>query len=194
MSATTRCPNCGTTAPEEAAFCPECGGGMKSEVLTAPRASADDEPALGVAAESSSRRQFNSEQSATTGPRGSAGFAAVPPLPPSAGLAADRMSQPSAVRTGFFASLFDWGFTSFVTPRLIKIGYVISAIFLAISWLVFAFAAFVTNGGLGILVLIIGGLISLLWLIMYRLLFEFLMVVFRAAVDVHDTFKGRGVG
>ena len=39
-----------------------------------------------------------------------------------------------------------------------------------------------------------GGLVTLFALMMTRLFFEFLMVVFRAAVDVHDTMKRRDIG
>lgn len=104
------------------------------------------------------------------------------------------MSQARAKTNGFFASLFDWGFTSFVTPKLVKIGYIVSAVFLGLTWLLFVFAAFTENGGLGLLVVIFGGLATVITLMMMRLLFEFLMVVFRAAVDIHDTMKRRDVG
>lgn len=104
------------------------------------------------------------------------------------------MFQARAAKNGFFVSLFDWGFTSFVTPKLIKIAYIVSAIYLGLIWLFFVFAAFIENGGLGLLVLIFGGLVTVLALMMMRLFFEFLMVVFRAAVDVHDTMKRRDVG
>lgn len=104
------------------------------------------------------------------------------------------MFQAGAARNGFFASVFDWGFTSFVTPKLIKIGYLVSAVYLGLTWLFFVLGAFTENGGLGLLVLIFGGLVALFALMMMRLFFEFLMVVFRAAVDVHDTMKRRDIG
>jgi Domain of unknown function (DUF4282) len=180
-------------ASQEAAFCPECGGRIRPEASTDPRPSAVDEPTL-VTAGSSPRQQFGFDQGATTGAGGSAGFAAPPPLPPPPAPAVDRTSQVRTAMNGFFASLFDWGFRSFVTPRLIKVGYVISAIYLALVWLLFVLVAFSTNAGFGIVVLIFGGVGALLSLMMWRLLFEFLMVVFRAAVDIHDTMKGRDVG
>jgi len=121
------------------------------------------------------------------------GYAASPPFP-SPGPAADRMYQARAAKNGFFASLFDWGFTSFVAPKLIKIGYIASAIYLGLAWLLFVLGAFKENGGLGLLVLTFGGLVTLFALMMTRLFFEFLMVVFRAAVDVHDTMKRRDIG
>lgn len=104
------------------------------------------------------------------------------------------MYQARAAKNGFFASLFDWGFRSFVAPKLIKIGYIVSAVYFGLTWLFFVIGAFSENSGLGMVVLILGGLVTLFALMMTRLFFEFLMVVFRAAVDVHDSMKRRDIG
>ena len=42
------------------------------------------------------------------------------------------------MQKGFFASLFDLSFTSFITTRVIKVLYVITLVFLVVAYLVIA--------------------------------------------------------
>ena len=81
----------------------------------------------------------------------------------------------------FFASLFDFSFSSFVTLRFIKVLY---GIFMALAAL-FALAIFFTiaqQGGVGILLaLILGPVAFLIYVLIYRVLLEFVVVIFRIA-------------
>ncbi|MGW2525395.1 DUF4282 domain-containing protein [Streptomyces sp. NPDC001617] len=86
---------------------------------------------------------------------------------------------------GFFAGLFDFGFTTFVTPKVVKFAYVLITIIIGISWVFWIIVGFNDSAGLGILVLVFGPLVALLWLIVYRITFELVMVIFRIGSDVH---------
>jgi hypothetical protein len=86
---------------------------------------------------------------------------------------------------GFFAGLFDFGFTTFVTPKVIKFAYVVITILIGVSWIIWIVVGFDDSAGLGILVLVVGPLVALLWLIVYRITFELVMVIFRIGSDAH---------
>jgi len=83
------------------------------------------------------------------------------------------------------ASLFDFGFDSFVTPKLIKVIYVLIMILIALSALGFALTAFRVNSGFGIIsLLILCPLFFFVNLALWRIVLELFMVVFRIAGDI----------
>ncbi len=103
---------------------------------------------------------------------------AVPGMPggrPSPG------KQKAAGERGFIGSLFDFGFTSMVTPKIIKVLYVLSTLWTALLALVILVISFRTGGtAAGLFVLIvIEPIFVLLMLGVYRVILEAFMVVFR---------------
>jgi hypothetical protein len=83
---------------------------------------------------------------------------------------------------GFFGSLFDFSFSSYVTPKLIKIIYGIVMAVSALVAFIFVVGAFRANAGLGVLVLfVIAPLFFFFYIILYRVLLEVVMAVFRIA-------------
>jgi hypothetical protein len=56
---------------------------------------------------------------------------------------------------GFFASLFDFSFSSFVTPKIIKVLYVLMTVVVALWTLLFVLWAFRASTGFGLLTLVI---------------------------------------
>lgn len=81
----------------------------------------------------------------------------------------------------FFSSLFDFTFSSFVTLRFIKVLY---GVFMAIAGIIALglFFAVASQGGVAIvLALIVGPIAFLLYLLVYRVLLEFVVVIFRIA-------------
>lgn len=86
---------------------------------------------------------------------------------------------------GFFASLFDLSFTSFITTKLIKIIYAVVMVLLAIGMLVFVIGAFSSGGiGAGLGALIVSPIIFILYVMLTRIWLEMIIVVFRISEDV----------
>ncbi|MFF0290352.1 DUF4282 domain-containing protein [Streptomyces sp. NPDC005262] len=105
--------------------------------------------------------------------------------PPGFGPAPQHPDLPSTSTKGFLAGLFDFGFTTFVTPRVIKFVYVLAAIIIAIIWLFYVIVGFSVSAIDGLLVLIIGPIVALLWLLLCRIALELTMVFFRIGADIH---------
>jgi hypothetical protein len=87
--------------------------------------------------------------------------------------------------SGFLGALFDFGFTSFVTPKVIKVLYMLIVIGTVASALVFTIIMFKASAAFGILTLVFGDpLFILIVLAFYRIILEFFVVTFRVAEDV----------
>ena len=97
-------------------------------------------------------------------------------------------------QSGFFASLFDFSFRSFVAERVIPVLYGLSMIVIVGYAMVLVIAAFSSSAALGAVALLIGAPIFIaLSLIYTRVILEFLIVAFRIANDVRSIAAQGGV-
>jgi hypothetical protein len=97
--------------------------------------------------------------------------------------------------TGFLGALFDLGFTSFVTPKIIKVLYVLVMIGTVVSTLAFTIIVFKANTAFGIVALAFGDpLVILVILAVFRIFLEFFVVIFRAAEDIRALREGGRAG
>jgi hypothetical protein len=83
------------------------------------------------------------------------------------------------IQKGFFASLFDFSFTEFITVKIIKILYGIIIVLAGIGVLFFIVTGFQTSAAMGILYLILSPLVFILWVILARVWLEIVIVIFR---------------
>lgn len=82
---------------------------------------------------------------------------------------------------GFFQALFDTSFSDLITPKIIRILYLIGMVIAAIAALAFIITGFGRSIGLGILSLILSPIVFVLYVISFRVGLETLMVVFQIA-------------
>lgn len=82
---------------------------------------------------------------------------------------------------GFVGSLFDFSFSSFVTPKIVRVLYVLVTLWTALLALIFLVIGFKTGGVAGGLftLIVIEPIFVLLTLGIYRVVLEAFMVVFR---------------
>ena len=92
-----------------------------------------------------------------------------------------RRGAKQAGEKGFLGSLFDFSFSSFVTPKIIKVLYVLVTIWTALIGLTILIVGFRTGGLAGGLftLIIIEPIFLLLTLGIYRVVLEAFMVIFR---------------
>lgn len=102
-------------------------------------------------------------------------------------MAAPEFSTPTAARAvdkGFLGSLFDLGFTSFVTPKVIKVLYLLIMIGRIFTALIYSFIAFKVNAGFGLAMLFVVTPLFTLIVMAWRISLEFFMVIFRISDDI----------
>jgi len=79
----------------------------------------------------------------------------------------------------FLKSLFDLSFSEFITPKIIKVLYIIAMAVAALVALVFIIVAFAGGGAVsGIFALIFAPVVFILYVIMARVWLELVMVFF----------------
>ncbi len=87
----------------------------------------------------------------------------------------------------FFSSLFDFNFQSFVTPKIIKVVYVVITALIGLGVLIFLISALISGEPLAIIAaLILGPIVGLIYLALARMSLELYYAVIRLAEDVHE--------
>ena len=76
------------------------------------------------------------------------------------------------------ADVFDFSFTKFVTPIVVKIAFIVMLVLGGSMWLVMIIGGFASSFGAGLGGLIFGGLFFLMFVLVYRIMFELVMVIF----------------
>ncbi|MGL3805273.1 DUF4282 domain-containing protein [Paeniglutamicibacter sp. R2-26] len=90
--------------------------------------------------------------------------------------------------------LFDFNFDSFVTPRIVKIVYILITVGLAVLYVGMVVSAFVSeNALLGILVLlVVGPLVTIIYLALARMGLESLVATIRTAEHTGELVRLAG--
>jgi hypothetical protein len=102
---------------------------------------------------------------------------------PQAGWAGSPPPQTDA--RGFVASLFDFSFTSYVTPKVVKVLYALIMVGVALGAVIFVAIAFRASSVFGLISLfILAPLYFLVVMAIYRIGLEFFMVMFRISEDI----------
>ncbi len=100
---------------------------------------------------------------------------------PLAGMKPTPSQSRAQANAGFIASLFDFSFENLVTPKIIKVIYVLLVVWVALMALSFLIVGFTSGGivgGLAVLI-IVDPILILLSLGIYRVFLEAFMVIFR---------------
>ena len=158
------CSSCGARIGATVRFCTSCGASQAEHGEIPP---GDVPPEGAGAAPEEETVQLEPEPQPEPQP------ASSPPPPPAPGPAAqDR-------KPGFFESLLDTTFESLITPKLIRVVYVLSMIVLAIGAAVTIIASFAVDSATGVLFLFLAPVSALIYLILIRLWLELIVVVFK---------------
>jgi len=89
------------------------------------------------------------------------------------------MSGSQLESKGFFSGLFDFGFTSFITLRFLKVIYTILVVLILLAGLV-TFVVFISQGGVGVVfAIVVVPIVTLLYLVLARVYMEVIALFFR---------------
>jgi Domain of unknown function (DUF4282) len=139
-------------------------------------------------------------------PQGTGGYPPPPGAYPTASYSSDTASDggwrgSSGARTqearSFLSALLDFSFESLVTTKIIKFVYIIMVALAGLYGLVLLYFAFANFAGgsivTGLLMLIAAPLVFLFLVVLYRIALEVVMVVFRIGEDIRE-IRNRGGG
>ena len=108
---------------------------------------------------------------------------APPPLPPHGAYQANEAADAAK---GFIGALFDFSFSSFVTPKIVKFVYIVLVILLPLTWLGWIIAGFSMHVVMGVVALLFGWIPLLLALAFYRMTLELLYSVVNMNLKVES--------
>ena len=80
--------------------------------------------------------------------------------------------------------LFDLNFTTFITPTVVRVLYILLIVFAALGWLFVVIVGFDSSAAAGIGAIILGGIYFVVLLLFWRVFLELTMVIFRIHYDV----------
>ena len=86
---------------------------------------------------------------------------------------------------GVVSALFDFSFTNLVTPKLVRFVYLLATIGLGLGWVFFLISAFASSATFGLVVLVFGPLVLLVYLALIRMTLEFYLSITRMADDIN---------
>lgn len=84
----------------------------------------------------------------------------------------------------FISSLFDFTFTSYVTPKFLKFLFVVGIIVAILATIVAIITGFMSHIAIGVIVLILSPIIFFLYVLFVRIYIELVMILFRIQADV----------
>lgn len=88
---------------------------------------------------------------------------------------------------GFFGALFDFSFTHFVTPKIVKVVYILAMVGLVLAYLIVVIGGLFSDQPLiGVLFLLLGWIPVLIYLALIRMTLEFYFALVRMSEDVHQ--------
>lgn len=128
-----------------------------------------------------------------------------PPQPPSSGPPQPPQGPPlgypggqaaaDGSTKGFLASLFDFSFSSFVATRVVKVLYILIVLIAGLYTLALLAVGFRAGAGAGLLfLLVICPLFFIVFVAVYRVLLEVMVVIFRMADDLAEIRRRGGSG
>ncbi len=93
----------------------------------------------------------------------------------------------------FTQKMFDFSFSDFIAPSVIKVLYVLALIAFAIQYVIAVVSGFASGFGYGLLALVVGALVLAILAILARVYLEVIMVFFRMLGLLQGIAKAKGV-
>jgi len=94
---------------------------------------------------------------------------------------APTANQLNAQAKGFFARLFDMSFTTYVTPSVAKLLFIVMIVLNVITWIIGIIFGFATWPVIGVLVLLFGWIPALIGIVLFRMVIEFFLAAIKTA-------------
>jgi hypothetical protein len=114
-----------------------------------------------------------------------------PPPPPSSYDPGPSGPVEHTDAAGFFKALFDFSFTTFITPKVVKFVYILATVLLVATWLIWSLLLLARSPGLGVVALLLGAVAVILYLALVRMTLEFYLAIVRMSEDIHHRLPGR---
>ncbi|MGW8568014.1 DUF4282 domain-containing protein [Isoptericola sp. NPDC055881] len=103
------------------------------------------------------------------------------------------LGHPGGHPGGFLGALFDYSFSRYITPSVVKVVYIIVTVLVALAWLGGLAASFQSSVWAGILFLVFGWIVALVYLAIARITLEFFVAVITVSEKVNAYAERDGI-
>jgi len=91
-----------------------------------------------------------------------------------------------------FKDIFDLTFSTYVTPTVVRVIYILVIVFGALWWVALVIASLFQNPGAVLAALILGGIAFVIGVLMWRVFLELVMVIFSIKDNTERMAEGSG--
>jgi hypothetical protein len=101
------------------------------------------------------------------------------------------MQDQNQFQHGGLEAIFDFGFSKFITLNVMRVLYALGLLVIALFWLIMVITSFTQGAVQGLLALIVGTIVALLYVIFYRVWLELIVVIFRIGENTSRMVRDR---
>jgi hypothetical protein len=176
------CRNCGKRTIERNLFCSACGQEQRRESSsesTAPPLMGSNAPETAEGASPSMKNLENEDPKVADHQSNFSAFS-KPVHRSGTGTGGEKRPPNSQVEAkGFFASLFDFGFTSFITLKFLSVIYGVVVVLILVTSVILFVTGISQGGTFAVLAIVVIPIVALLYLVLTRVSLEIVALFFR---------------
>ncbi len=101
-------------------------------------------------------------------------------------------TQITAATDAGISALFDFGFSRFITLSVIKTLYIVGLGLIGLMWIVVTIGGFAAGFLAGVGVLVVGAVAAVIYMVLFRVWLELIVVIFRIGENTSRLVELRG--
>lgn len=104
----------------------------------------------------------------------------------------DPRTEAAALANAGLAAMLDFSFSRFITLSVIKLLYIVGLVLIALAWLGMTVASFAAGIAQGVGVLVIGAVVAVIYMVLFRVWLELIVIIFRIGENTSKLVELRG--
>lgn len=104
----------------------------------------------------------------------------------------DTRTQATAMANAGMSAMLDFSFSHFITLSVIKLLYIVGLVLIALMWVGMTITSFTAGIVQGVGVLVIGAVVAVIYMVLFRVWLELIVVIFRIGENTSKLVELRG--
>ena len=104
----------------------------------------------------------------------------------------DPRTQATAMANAGLAAMLDFSFSRFITLSVIKLLYIVGLVLIGLMWVGLTISSFMAGVVQGIGALVVGAVIAVIYMVLFRVWLELIVIIFRIGENTSKLVELRG--